>query len=148
MHYKFVKEDGIAISEEVYFSNLKQNTFIWVYTENEYFNDFSPKQKIAFDEFLKTENALEQMKEKIRKYYDFSVAQKRIKQQKRDNFNPDFEAVSLPSQTENPKNIVFVLANTNWHLIDSDCFMQLEMRFEDGILTDMYELCGNYIFPQ
>ncbi|ATA68419.1 hypothetical protein [Capnocytophaga cynodegmi] len=148
-NYQFSKEDGIAIStKEVYLKNLHQNAFIWVYTENENFNDFSPKQKVAFEEFLNTENALEQIKEKTKSYYDYLLAQKRIKQQENDSFELDFEAIALPSQAENPKNIVFVLANTNWLLANSKFYMELEIRFENGILMHICELSGEYIFPQ
>lgn len=148
-NYQFTEEDGIATSvKEIYFKNLSQSTFIWIYTESEDLKDFSPKQKVAFEEFLNTENALQQIKEKTKAFYDLSLAQKRIKQQKNDSFELDFQAVVLPSQAENPKNIVFVLADTNWLLANSKFFMELEMRFEDGKLVNVCELCGEYIFPQ
>lgn len=147
-NFQFVKEDGIAISQEVYIANLEQNTSVWIYTESEDFDAFSPKQKIAFDEFINTQNILQQIEKQLPIYYRSLCAEKRIEPRDSDSFDLDFEAVALPSQAENPKNIVFLLANTNWLLTDSEFFIELEMRFENGKLVRVAELSGEYIFPQ
>ncbi|STZ02077.1 hypothetical protein [Moraxella equi] len=44
--YPFFKEDGIASTQEkVFISSLQKAMPIWVYTKNEYFNDFLPKKR-------------------------------------------------------------------------------------------------------
>lgn len=51
--YPFFKEDSIASTQEkVFIPSLQKAMPIWIYTENEYFNDFSPKQKRFLKHFL------------------------------------------------------------------------------------------------
>lgn len=144
----FKKEDGIAFSvEKIFIPSLKEKLNIWIYTENEQLNDFSPKQKRAFEEFLSSENILEQISPKLKKCYQTMCKKSEIVKSENDSFSLDYEALAVPSQMEISKNIIFLLANTNWQKVDSEYFMELELYFEDNKLLKISELNGSYIFP-
>lgn len=146
--YQFIKEDGIAFStEKVFITNINQSVEIWIYTENESLKDFSSKQKRAFEEFLSKNDILNDIKITAKKCHEELLSQKRIKPSDKDSFEFDFQAIAIPSQSQTNENMIFLLADTNWQIADSECFIELEIYFENGVLTDMYELNGSYVFP-
>lgn len=145
---QFIKEDGIAFSiEKVFTPNLMQSLEVWCYTESEKYNDFSPKQKQAFELFLDCKSILAQINQCLPKCYQELCQNQHIVKNDNDSFDIDYEAIAVPSQKNTDKYIIFLLANTNWCIVDSKFCIELEMYFENNVLLEIGELNGGYIFP-
>lgn len=146
--YPFFKEDGIASTQEkMFIPSLEKAMPIWVYAENEHFNDFSPKQKKAFETFFNAENILTPLQVAIENYYQRLCREGAIEKSENDNFCFEYQAIIVPNQQQTPDDFIYLIAQTNWQKANAKHYLELEIGFQNTILFKIEELSGDYTFP-
>ena len=144
----FEKEEGISSTiSDILIPSLGVTLPIWIYNEAGEAGFFSPKQKVAFEQFFYHNSYREQLKEQLRDFYEELVNERELERKNRHHFELDFEFVAIPSQCKTSKNVVYVGAFTNWDREDSEFPLEVEICFEDGEVVWIDELHGNYTFP-
>ncbi|WP_338764027.1 hypothetical protein WAF17_20895 [Bernardetia sp. ABR2-2B] len=139
-------EYGLITTKKIYIPAINFETEIWINKERKNQVNFSQKQKLSFEKFLRiSKKEMSLMQKELEKYaqeliQENKITKKSLKSKKA--FDLEYRAIIVPQQSKTPKNYILVLADTKWKIKRSEYVLEVEILFENNEFSFLQEYAG------